>query len=75
MQVRVFVRNTGTHTGPLDVGAAVVPPSGKSYEGTTEAIAITLDDASAKVRKLTPCTRNPHARPFVGASHGRSWNH
>jgi len=54
--VRVFVRNTGTHTGPLNllnVGWLMLPPSGKSYEGTTESLAITLDDASAKVRKLT----------------------
>lgn len=50
--VRVFVRNTGTQTGPLDVGSVVIPPSGKSYEGTTEAIAITLNSAG-KVKKLT----------------------
>lgn len=50
--VRTFVRNTGTHTGPLNVGSAVLPPSGKPYEGATETIAITVD-ASGKVRKLT----------------------
>lgn len=51
--VRVFVRNTGTHSGPLNVGSLVLPPSNKPYYGTTESIAITLDDASARVRKLT----------------------
>jgi hypothetical protein len=50
--VRVFVRNTGTHTGPLNVGSVVLPPSGSSYEGTTESIAVTLDEAG-KVKSLT----------------------
>eukprot|EP00802_Teleaulax_amphioxeia_P017560 Tamp_17721.p1 GENE.Tamp_17721~~Tamp_17721.p1 ORF type:complete len:236 (+),score=36.00 Tamp_17721:59-709(+) len=50
--VRVYVQNTGTHTGPLDVGSLVIPPSGKSYEGTTESIAITLNP-DGKVKMLT----------------------
>jgi hypothetical protein len=51
--VRVFVKNTGTHTGPLNVGSVTLPPSGKPFEGTTESIAITLDDQGEKVRCLT----------------------
>ena len=51
--VRVFVKNTGTHTGPLDVGSVTLPPSGKAFEGTTESIAITVDEDVEKVRCLT----------------------
>jgi hypothetical protein len=50
--VRVYVKNTGTHTGHLDVGSLTIPPSGKSYEGTTESIAITLNP-DGKVKLLT----------------------
>jgi hypothetical protein len=52
MTVRCFVRNTGTHAGPLDVGSVVLPPSGKRYEGSTESISITLN-GDGKVRALT----------------------
>ena len=51
--VRVFVKNTGTHTGPLNVGSVTLPPSDKAFEGTTESISVTLDDAGEKVRGLT----------------------
>lgn len=50
--VRFYVRNTGTHTGPLNVGSVVIPPSGKPYEGTTESWAVTLD-ADGLVKKHT----------------------
>ena len=45
------MRNTGTHTGPLDVGSVVIPPSNKRYEGTTECYTITFDE-SGKVKHL-----------------------
>jgi len=50
--VRVFTRNTGTHSGPLNVGSVVLPPTGKAYEGTVESLSVTLDE-SGKVKALT----------------------
>lgn len=42
--VRVYVRNTGTQTAPLNVGSVSIPASNKKYCGTTESIAITLNE-------------------------------
>lgn len=51
--VRVFVRNTGTHSGELNVGSTILEPTGTRYEGTVEALSITIDDKNNKVKKLT----------------------
>lgn len=51
--VRCYVRNTGTHTGPLNVGSVTLPPTGNVYIGATESIAITLHNNDGTIKSLT----------------------
>lgn len=46
------IRVTGTHTGPLNMGSAEVPPTGKAMVVGPQAVSVTFD-ADNKVSRLT----------------------